>query len=304
MTVSYRAVDGGGRIHTDNSTLYHLVTGLTGTVKDWDYDASYSRNESVVSESTQRGYQNQAQLVELLSGNDAFNPFAATQTPALAAQIQATNYNGNIIKSSLTTDAIDLKVQHELARLPGGALAFAAGVTLRKESLDLRPSAAYESGDVSGYGAAVLPFSASRTSHSIYGEIDAPFLKMLEADLSVRNDHYPTASSTNPKVSLKFTPLDQVAFRGSIGTGFREPSLPELFTPLAPATTAIFTDPVTGAPGQFNEQVGGNPHLVPEKSKQFSWVRSWSRSRACRPAPTTTTCASTTRSSRSTPRRW
>jgi iron complex outermembrane receptor protein len=270
VTVSYRALDGGGRIHTDESTLYHFATGFTGSIKEWDYDATYSRNESVVSESTQRGYQNQTALVQLLSGNDAFDPFVAHQSPALAAQIRATNYNGNIIKSSLTTDAIDLKVQHDLAKLPGGPLAFAAGVTLRKEALDLRPSAAYESGDVSGYGAAVLPFAAKRTSHSIYGEIDAPFLKSLEADLSVRNDHYPSASSTNPKLSLKFRPLDQIAFRGSIGTGFREPSLPELFTPLAPATTSIFTDPVTGTPGQFNQQVGGNPDLVPEKSKQFS----------------------------------
>ena len=270
VTVSYRALDGGGRIKTDNSTLYHLATGLTGTFRTWDYDATYSRNESTVSESTQRGYQNQTQLVKLLSGNDAFNPAAATQTPALAAQIYATNYNGNIIKSSLTTDAIDLKVQHELATLPGGPLAFAAGFTLRKESLDENPSQAYQDGDVAGYGSVVLPYSASRTSHSLYGEIDAPFLKMLEADLSVRNDHYPTASSTNPKFSLKFTPVDQVAFRGSVGTGFREPALPELYTPLAPATTAIFVDPVTKEPGQFNEQVGGNPNLVPEKSRQFS----------------------------------
>ena len=271
VTVSFRAVDGGGRLHTDNSTLYHFVTGLTGTIKDWDYDVSYARNQSVVAESTQRGYQNQTQLVELLSGNDAFNPFSAQQTPALAAQIRATNYNGNIIRSSLATDAIDLKVQHELMKLAGGPLALAAGVSVRKEAIDLRPSAAYQSGDVAGYGAAVLPFAASRNSHSIYAEIDAPFLKMLEADLSVRNDHYPNASSTNPKLSLKFRPLDQVAFRGAIGTGFREPSLPELDTPLAPATTNIFKDPVTGVPGQFNEQVGGNPNLVPEKSKQFSF---------------------------------
>ena len=270
ITVSYRALDGGGRVKTDDSTLYHFAAGLTGSLKDWVYDATYSRNESTVSESTQRGYQNQTQLVKLLSGNDAFNPAALTQTPALAAQIYATNYDGNIIKSSLTTDAIDLKVQHELAQLPGGPLAFAAGFTLRKEALDEQPSQAYQDGDVAGYGSAVLPYSASRTSHSIYGEIDAPFLKILEADLSVRNDHYPNASSTNPKVSLKFTPLDQVAFRGSVGTGFREPALPELYTPLAPATTAIFVDPVTKTPGQYNEQVGGNPDLVPEKSRQFS----------------------------------
>lgn len=271
VTVSYRALDGGGRLHTDQSTLYHLATGLTGTIKEWDYDATYSHNMSQVAESTQRGYQNQTQLVQLLSGNDAFNPYVAQQTPQLAAQILATNYNGNIIKSSLTTDAIDLKVQHELMKLPGGPLAFAAGVSLRREAIDLRPSAAYQSGDVAGYGAAVLPFSASRNSQSVYGELDAPFLKMLEADLSVRHDRYPNASSTNPKLSLKFRPLDQIAFRGAIGTGFREPSLPELDTPLAPATTNIFKDPVTGVPGQFNEQVGGNPKLVPEKSKQFSF---------------------------------
>ena len=271
VTVSYRALDGGGRIHTDTSTLYHFVTGLTGTLKDWDYDVSYGRNQSIVSESTQRGYQNQTQLVQLLSGNDAFNPFAEQQTPALSAAIRATNYNGNIIRSSLSTDSVDLKVQHELAKLPGGPLALAAGITLRREAIDLRPSAAYQSGDVAGYGAAVLPFASSRNSHSIYGEIDAPFLKMLEADLSVRNDHYPSASSTNPKLSLKFRPVDQIAFRGAVGTGFREPSLPELYTPLAPATTNIFNDPVTHVPGQFNQQVGGNPDLVPEKSKQFSF---------------------------------
>ena len=51
---------------------------------------------------------------------------AALLTPgkeerAAAAQIMATNYNGNRIKSSLTTDAIDLKVTHDLAKLPGGA---------------------------------------------------------------------------------------------------------------------------------------------------------------------------------------
>ena len=270
ITVSFRALDGGGRIHTDNSTMLHLATGLSGSLQGWDYDATVSHNSSDVSESTQRGYQNQTQLVQLLSHNPSFNPFAAEQTPALAAQIMATNYNGNIIKSTLTADAVDAKVQRELFKLPGGQLAIAAGASFRKETLNLAPSAAYQSGDISGYGAAVLPFQVSRNSESAFAEINAPFLKSLEGDVSVRYDHYPTASSTNPKVSLKFTPVDQVAFRGSYGTGFRVPSLPELFTPLAPATTNIFTDPVTGVAGQFNQTVGGNPNLVPEKSKQFS----------------------------------
>ncbi len=271
VTVSYRALDAGARVHTDEADQYHLATGFTGTIKDWDYDAAYSYNTSVVAESTQGGYQSQLALVKLLSGNDAFDPFVAQQTPALAAQIRATNYNGPMIHSNLTTQAIDLKGSREIMQLPGGPLAIAVGATLRKETLNLNPSAAYQSGDISGYGGAVLPYDVSRNSHSIFGEIDAPILKSLEADLSIRNDHYPNASSTNPKLSLKFKPIDQVLLRGSFGTGFREASLPELYTPLAVGTTAIFTDPVTNTPGQFTQLLGGNPDLVPEKSRQSSF---------------------------------
>jgi iron complex outermembrane receptor protein len=270
VTVSYRALDAGARVHTDEADQYHFASGFTGTVKGWDYDATYAHNESIVSESTQNGYQSQLALVQLLSGNDAFNPFAAAQTPELAAQIRATNYVGNMIHSSLSTDSVDLKASREVATLPGGPLQVAVGVTFRKENLDLRPSAAYQTGDISGYGGAVLPFNVSRNSHSIFGEIDAPILKSLEADLSVRNDHYPDASSTNPKLSLKFVPIQQVLLRGSVGTGFRIASLPELYTPLAQGTTAIFTDPVTHTPGQFTQLLGGNPDLVPEKSRQGS----------------------------------
>lgn len=277
VTVSYRAFDAGGRVHTDSSTLAHLASGLNGSIAGIDYEGVYSHNSSTVSEDTQGGYQNQIQLVQLLSGNDAFNPFAATQSPQLAAQIAATNYNGNIIKSSLTTDAIDLKATRDLFQLPGGAATAAVGATFRKEQLNLRPSAAYESGDVSGYGGAVPPLNASRNSHSVFAEIYAPIFKTFDADFQLRNDHYPNASSTNPKLSLSFTPISQLKLRGSYGTGFREPSLPELYSPQTVATTSTFVDPATitpgvpnGVPAQYTQVIGGNPTLRPEKSKQFS----------------------------------
>jgi iron complex outermembrane receptor protein len=270
VTVSYRAFDGGGRVHTDNSTLVHFATGFQGSAKGFDYDAVYSHNTSQVAESTQAGYQNQVALVQLLSGNDSFNPFVAAQTPALAAQIAATNYVGPIINSTLTTNAIDLKATHDLFALSGGTATAAFGASFRKEELDLSPSAAYQSGDVSGYGGAVLPLQTSRNAHSIFAEIYAPFFKSFDADLSIRNDHYPNASSTNPKISLSFTPVREVKFRGSFGTGFREPSLPELYAPQAVATTATFLDPQTNVSGQFTQLTGGNPDLRPEKSKQFS----------------------------------
>lgn len=270
ITVSYRAVDAGGRVHEDTANQYHFVTGLTGTVRGWDYDAAFSHNESIVEESTLGGYQSQIALVKLLSGNDAFDPFTRYQTPQLAAQIAATNYNGPMIHNDLKTDAIDAKASSEIYQLPGGPLSLAVGTSLRREKLDQKPSDAYQSGDISGYGNAVLPFSVSRNSYSLFTELDGQILKQLEADLSVRYDHYPNANSTNPKISVRYVPIQQVLLRGSFGTGFREASLPELYTPAAAATTAFFKDPVTGTKNQFTEFVGGNPNLVPEKSHQAS----------------------------------
>jgi iron complex outermembrane receptor protein len=271
IAVSYRAVDGGARVHTDNSTLYHLAGGFTGTLRGFDYDTTYSHNQSTVQETTQAGYQNQLALVTLLSGNDAFNPFVQNQTPALAAQIAGTNYAGPMISNSLSTDALDFKVSHDLLKLPGGMMTAALGATVRHEQLSQRPSAAYMSGDVSGYGGQVLPLDALRNSRSFFGEVYLPMAKALDADLSLRNDHYPNAVSTNPKFSMSFAPVSQVKLRGSYGTGFREPSLPELYDQQTVDTTAQFKNPFNGTVGQYPEVIGGNKDLKPEKSQQSSF---------------------------------
>ena len=270
VTVSFRAFDGGGRVHTDTAQQAHLVSGIRGTLKEYDYDLAFSHDSSNVSESTQGGYQSQTALASLLSNNSAFNPFTQYQTPALAAQIAGTNYNGPMIDATYTADALNGKISGELFKLPAGPLSFAVGGALRDERMAYNPSAAFQSGDISGYGSQALPLTKSRNSSSIFGELDATILKSLEADLSVRYDKYPNVTSTNPKLSLRFQPLSQILIRGSYGTGFREPSLPELYTPQVSGTTANFRDPVTNTKGQFTQLTGGNPNLKPEKSDQWS----------------------------------
>ena len=86
VTVSYRAVDAGGRSHEDIGNQTHLVIGTRGTVKGYDYDVAYTHNTSDVTETTTGGYENQVQLVSLLSNNAAFDPFTQFQSPALTAQ--------------------------------------------------------------------------------------------------------------------------------------------------------------------------------------------------------------------------
>jgi len=271
VTVSYRAFDGGGRVHTDDADQAHFVLGLRGTVWDYDYDVAYNHNSNSVTETTQRGYQSQTALVKLLSGNDAFDPFTQYQTPALAAQIAATNYVGTMITSTLSNDSANAKISGDLFNLPAGTAHFALGASLTDEKLNLVPSAAYQSGDISGYGAQVLPLQVSRNSSSMLAEATIPVLKSLEGDVAVRSDRYPQTSSTNPKFSLRYQPSSRFLARASYGTGFREPSLPELYSPQASATTASFTDPVVGTLNQYNQTVGGNPNLKPEKSEQAAF---------------------------------
>jgi len=270
VTVTYRAFDGGGRIHTDDADASHLVIGLRGVFKNQDYDIAYNHNSSAVTESTQQGYQSQVALVQLLSNNNAFNPFTQYQTPSLAAQIYATNYVGPMVSSTLSTDSLDAKISGDLFKMPHGMASYAVGTSFKNENMDLMPSAAYQSGDISGYGGQLLPLNASRQSTSLYGELNVPLLKTLETDLAVRSDHYPQVSSTNPKISFRFQPTSRILARASYGKGFREPSLPELYNPQTYGTTSNFTDPVTGASGQFNQTLGGNPNLKPEKSEQSS----------------------------------
>src|SRR5476649_1438290 len=81
------------------------------------------------------GYQNQVALVSLLSNNPAFNPWAAQQSPALAAQIRATNYNGEMINSTLTNDALNARISGDLYPLPAGMAKFAFGGALVDENL-------------------------------------------------------------------------------------------------------------------------------------------------------------------------
>ncbi|MGV7209390.1 TonB-dependent receptor [Oxalobacteraceae bacterium A2-2] len=271
VTVSYRAVDGGGRSHEDMAKMSHLVMGFRGTVKGYDYDLAYTHNSSNVSEDTISGYQSQLALVKLLSNNNAFNPWAKTQSPALAQQIYATNYVGNMINSTLSNDSLAGRISGDLVQLPAGMAKFAVGASITDEKLDLNPSAAYQSGDISGYGGQTLPLSASRNSSALFAELNAPLLKNLEGDLAVRSDRYPNATATNPKVSLRYQPLSQVLVRASYGRGFREAALPELNNPQTLGTSATFTDPKTGTNGQFNVLAGGNPNLKPEKSEQTSF---------------------------------
>jgi iron complex outermembrane receptor protein len=269
VSVSYRSFDAGARIHEDIADQIHAAAGVKGSFGNWDYDLVASTNNSKVKESTLGGYELQTKLVQILNSIPDWDPYSQYQTPAIADQIRQSVFNGEMVTSKLTTNGIDGKIGTSFGSLPGGQIDASIGFSARREHMDFEPSAAYRSGDVSGYGGQALPIDKSRNVEGVFGEMELPLLKSLSADVSVRTDHYPGRSTTNPKGSFRWQPTKELLVRGSVGTGFRAPSLPELYQPNTLGTTNTFLDPVSKTNGQFNETLGGNPNLKPEKSKQY-----------------------------------
>ena len=171
----------------------------------------------------------------------------------------------------LRNDALNARISGDLFQLPAGMASFAVGASMADENLAINPSAAYQSGDVSGYGGAQLPLSASRNSSAVFAETIIPIVKHLEADLAVRHDRYPNATRHQPEGQLPL-PADLAAAAARAPTARASASRRclscDTSRPSAPAPT--FTDPVTGQTGQFNQTYGGNPNLQPEKSEQSS----------------------------------
>jgi len=182
-----------------------------------------------------------------------------------------------------TMTQFDGTLSGELWKLPAGPLALAVGFDARKESYQ------FSDGSVGGRAINAAPFDAefpkvSRDITAVFGELAVPIVKGLEATLAVRNDRYSDfGNTTNPKVSLKWTPNNALLVRGSYNTGFRAPSFFQLYGATGESQVpGNIADPVLCPGGNVpgadlavcairpNARQGGNKDLQPETSKQWS----------------------------------
>ncbi len=275
LLVRYRAAINGNRDNTDTADAPRLTFGVKGQAAGWDLDAAYLYSASKVREQVNDGYPIYTKILPLL--NSGTVNFFGPNTPAIDAQIRATNFTGDSYRVDSAINSVTAKAARELMQLPGGPLAVAAGTELRREKYHFAPSAELAQGDISGYGGNIADVNRTRDVDAAFAELNAPVLKGLELGAAVRYDHYQgVGSSTTPKISLRWQPVQAVLLRASAGEGFRAPSLQDLY---APATTGVTTVglsdplrcPTTGSNNdcqtQFATGIGGNPSLRPEKSR-------------------------------------
>jgi len=212
------------------------------------------------------------------------NPFllpGQTQTQAALDLINGAKAKGlALYGGTATVMEIDGSASREIFKLPAGAVSAAVGFDFRKESYRFRSDQTASQPPISGVSAPSSLDKATRDIAAVYGELQVPIIKNLDAQLAVRYDRYSdVGSTTNPKVALRWQPLPQVGFRGSYSTGFHAPDFYALY---GGDSTGQFNsdinDPILCPTGKEARGCGIRPDIIgtsntklkPETSKQFS----------------------------------
>ena len=264
-----------------------------GRIGDWDYRLGISHLVYTANQSFRSGFVNSVLLIKGVK-DGILNPFALQGT-AGKAYLDSISTNGEIAVNNITRlSGLDLALNRELMPLAGGALAVAAGASLYHDytHMVVPPSVELSTG-ATGTNTVYFNQGASRNIAAGYVELDAPVTKALDLNFSVRTDHYSDfGNTTNPKISLKYQPIDMFMVRAAVGTGFRAPTLQNRYfgavngpTGLTSATT---NDPLlcpgvgsaaVALPGYSTGTVcntklpinaGANPNVGPETSKTFT----------------------------------
>ena len=281
LNLIYRDFANGTRLTEDTSDAARFVAGYKGTVGTWDYDTSVLYSEVKVKEDLKSGFALYSKIMPLLDSG-TINPFGATTDPSAIANAKAAEFTGQDFTTKTSIASLSGKASGEILALPAGPLSGAVGAEVRRETFKYNPATAVQTGDVTGQGGNQLPESAARNVESAYVEFSAQLLRSLQADAAVRYDNYQRVGSTvNPKFSLRFQPTNWFLARASAGTGFRAPSLTDLYAAQASSVTGNGTrDPILcptfsannpNCSFQFTTITGGNPNLTPEKAKSASF---------------------------------
>lgn len=181
------------------------------------------------------------------------------------------------------------------------------GAEYRKDSLDFRPDAAFQSGDLAGVGQPVIPFTGATTVKEVFGEVRVPlishrFIESLALEGGYRHswhsDGISSFTTSSYKAAIDVSPLRGIRLRASLQRAVRAPNIQELFAPVFPggfdhdpcagvapkatpeqcANTGvsagqygnIIANPFGEGNGGYNSIEGGNTSLGPETAKTRS----------------------------------
>lgn len=240
---------------------------------DWEAEALYGYGKTNDFSGSYFGVDNAALATALASSDPAtaFDPYGGGRTSQavktrIANQIFLAPTNGRL-------KTYEARLNGRLFTLPGGEVKLATGYERQDFTVGLG----------SARGAPTNPIvfrNFGRKVDSVYGELFIPIfgadnavpgLQRLEIDAAVRYDKYSdVGSTTNPKFGINWTPLTGLKLRGSYGTSFRAPTIPEIYGNSNNLFGQSYQNPTGGAPLQGYALSGQNLNLSPETATTWS----------------------------------
>ena len=223
--------------------------------------------------------------------SDLINPFGP-QSAAGQALINSSYIAGTFVAGEDKRWSIDSHATHELgdAFNAGTPATLALGLSAGGEHFQTG-STLYNDITSAATGLSDSQISKSREFQAAFLEVDVPVTKNLDLDISDREDRYSDFGRTNNgKLSVRYQAASFLTLRGTASTGFRAPTLNELYAPNSiaastsgtmgqgnpdcpPASGAHALPPFTDATctTQGLGVIGGNAQLTPETSQNFDF---------------------------------
>jgi iron complex outermembrane receptor protein len=313
-----RRFENGDRVFTQDNDTYRLHFALQGTLLDkYDWETGYLYGKSA---STQRvfgevNFQHAAQELGLSAcsaGVAAQNGLTGpTSDPCLANFFGFNSLTPAQAKYLIFTNTRTFDTEEQtyygnvtgpIVQLPAGPLSASVGFEYRNDNTFDQPDSIIANGDGNANAA---PSAGSINVGSAYAELnipvlkDVPFAKSLTFDVSSRYDYYSAfGRSLTYKAGIDWALSEDFRLRGSRSTGFRAPTVKELFggaftnnpasidpcdtskgralsaqciadlkaAGLSGAGITGFQDPIN----QVQTINGGNTALQPEKSQEWT----------------------------------
>jgi iron complex outermembrane receptor protein len=241
------------------NNMFQGVVGVRGDWNGWNIVSSISKGQHKVDRSYTSGLIGRNQSLDDLSltpEETQKNPvqYSAETLAKFDPYKNPSVYNTYGDSGRTTLLSMDTVASKEIFETDNGPVALGLGVSARADSIN------YTTPTVSVNRPA---FSGKRHNLAVFGELQAPVTETLEATLSGRHDQYSDFGGvTTNKAGWKWKTNERLFFRGSIGNGFRAPTLGQT----TDQSTYFSSIQENGKWIPIFYQ--GNPHLNPEKSTQ------------------------------------
>ncbi len=298
-----------GRIQADQpfklarfySKALTFVSGVKGSVGDYNWDLGYSHGSSDLDAYHEGNFDNARwyaalDAVKAPSGqivcritltNPTLQPgcvpinIFGNGSPSKAAYDYISQTSNYRVKQDM--DIFTGNMSGEVFNLPAGAISVAVGAEYRRQKLkqtsNTDPSKSIDlTGLRTNISTFVLQFNstnigktdASQNVKEIYAEAAIPLLKdvalvqTLDLNAAARYTDYSTSGGVSTwKVGLSYVPTDSVRIRGTRSRDIRAPTLNELFQG-ATSGSGTFNDIHTGVNARLSTVTQGNVDLTPE----------------------------------------